>query len=81
MLGLPQSTEVKRPMPKVGLYKRFDWNASQHERFDADVARLDFANWVSPRTVPAVAEGAEVKEIYVVEVTPNALLLSTSSPT
>ncbi len=69
MLGLPQLTEVKRPMPKVGLYKRFDWNASQRERFDADVARLDFANWVSPRTVPAVAEGAEVKEIYVVEVT------------
>ena len=68
MLGLPLSTEVKRPLPKVQLYKRFDWTASQRERFDAEVSRLDFVNWISPRTVPAVAIGNEVKEIFVVEV-------------
>ncbi len=68
MLGLPPSTEVKRPLPKAQLFKRFDWTASQHERFDAEVSRLDFVNWISPRTVPAIAVGNEVKEIFVVEV-------------
>ena len=68
MLNLPQPTEVKRPLPKAQLFKRFDWTASQRERFDAEVSRLDFVNWISPRTVPAIAVGNEVKEIFVVEV-------------
>lgn len=69
MLGLPQSTEVRRSLPKAQLYKRFDWKPSQRESFDGDVARLDFVNWIAPRTLPAIAEGIEVKEIYVIEVT------------
>ena len=68
MLGLPPITEVKRPLPKAQLFKRFDWTASQRERFDAEVSRLDFVNWISPRTVPAIAAGNEVHEIFVVEV-------------
>lgn len=68
MLGLPQSTEVKRPLPKAQLFRRYDWTASQRERFDVDVSRLDFVNWFSPRTVPAIAAGCEVNEIFVVEV-------------
>lgn len=68
MLGLPQSTEVKRPLPKVQLYKRFDWKPSQRESFDGQVSRLDFVNWIAPCTLPAITEGAEVKEIFVIEV-------------
>ena len=68
MLGLPQSTEVKRPLPKAQLYKRFDWKPSQRECFDGDVSHLDFVNWIAPRTLPAIAEGIEVKEIFVIEV-------------
>ena len=68
MLNLPQSTEVKRPLPKAQLFKRFDWTASKRERFDTEVSRLDFVNWISPRTVPAIAVGNEVNEIFVVEV-------------
>lgn len=68
MLGLPQSTEVKRPLPKAQLYKRFDWKPSQRECFDGDVSHLNFVNWISPRTLPAMAEGNEVKEIFVIEV-------------
>lgn len=68
MLGLPQSTEVKRPLPKAQIYKRFGWKPSQRESFDADVSRLDFVNWISPRTLPAIAEGNEIKEIFVIEV-------------
>ena len=68
MLGLPQSTEVNRPLPTAQLYKRFGWKPSERESFDDDVSRLDFVNWISPRTLPAIAEGTEVKEIFVVEV-------------
>ena len=67
-LGLPEATRVKRPLPKAQLFKRFDWTPSQRDRFDAEVSRLDFVNWISPRTVPAIAVGNEVKEIFVVEV-------------
>ena len=88
MLGLPQSTEVKRPLPKAQLYKRFDWKPSQRESFDGEVSRLDFVNWIAPRTLPAIAEGAEVKEIFVIEVTlktrdfdpKNIILLAKSIP-
>ena len=88
MLGLPQSTEVKRPLPKAQLYKRFDWKPSQRESFDGEVSRLDFVNWIAPRTLPAIAEGAEVKEIFVIEVslksrdfdTKNIVLLAKSIP-
>lgn len=69
MLNLPQSTEVRRPLPKAQLYKRFDWKPSQRDSFDADVSRLDFVNWISPRTLPVIAEGEVIKEIYIVEVT------------
>lgn len=88
MLGLPQSTEVKRPLPKAQLYKRFDWKPSQRDSFDGDVARLDFVNWIAPRTLPAIAEGSEVKEIFVIEVslksrdfdTKNIVLIAKSIP-
>lgn len=88
MLGLPQSTEVKRPLPKAQLYKRFDWKPSQRENFDGDVSRLDFVNWIAPRTLPAIAEGTEVKEIFVIEVSlknsdfnpKNIILLAKSIP-
>ena len=68
MLGLPQYTEVKRPLPKAQLYKRFDWKPSQRESFDGSVLHLEFVNWIAPRTLPAIAEGNEVKEIFVIEV-------------
>ena len=55
MLGLPPTTEVKRPLPKAQLFKRFDWSPSQRERFDGDVSRLDFVNWISPRTIPGLS--------------------------
>lgn len=88
MLNLPQSTEVNRPLPKVQLYKRFDWKPSQRESFDGEVSRLDFVNWIAPRTLPAIAEGAEVKEIFVIEVslksrdfdTKSIVLLAKSIP-
>lgn len=65
MYGLPQSTEVKKQLPKKAIYAKFDMSASQRESFDADVSTLYIIGIVSPRTVPAIAEGMDVKEIYV----------------
>lgn len=79
MLGLPQSTEVKRPLPKAQLYKRFDWKPSQRDSFDGEVSRLDFINWIAPRTLSAIAEGVEVKEIFVIEVSLKSRNFDTKS--
>ena len=52
------------------------------------MSRLDFVNWIAPRTLPAIAEGTEVKEIFVIEVSlknsdfdpKNIILLAKSIP-
>ncbi len=68
MYGLPQSTDVKRTLPKTQIYSKFELKQAQRDAFDADVARLDFVNLIAPQSLPAVAEGNEVKAIFVVEV-------------
>ena len=65
MFGLPVSTEVKKQLPKKAIYARFDLKPSQRDSFDADIARIDIVAVVSTGTVPAIAKGKEVKEIYV----------------
>lgn len=68
MYGLPISTERKRQLPKKAIYANFDLNSAQRESFDADVARIDIVAVISPATIPALSEGAEVKEFYVLDV-------------
>lgn len=68
MLGLPPATEVNKPLPKTAVYAKFALTAKQREHFDADVSRMSLVNVVSPHTVPALAEGSEVKSFYVLSV-------------
>lgn len=68
MYGLPLSTEVKQQLPKKAIYQKFDLSASQKESFDADVSRMDFVALISPKKVPAIMEGEEVKEIYILNI-------------
>ena len=68
MYGLPQSTETKKQLPKKAIYAKFDLKPSQRESFDADISRIDIVNVVSPTTIPAISEGVEVKEFYVLAV-------------
>ena len=83
MYGLPISTERKRQLPKKAIYAKFDLKPAQRESFNADIARIDIVAVVSPATIPALSEGAEVKEFYVLNVqmkrkeydTKNILLL------
>ena len=65
MYGLPHTTEIKKQLPKKAIYAKFNMPASQREHFDADISRIDIEVGVSKATVPALAEGEEVKEFYV----------------
>ena len=65
MYGLPQTTEIKKQLPKKAIYAKFNMPASQREHFDTDISRIDIEVGVSKATVPALAEGEEVKEFYV----------------
>ena len=68
MYGLPQTTEVKKQLPKKAIYAKFELKPSQRESFDADIARMDIVAVVSSSTVPALGEGREVKAVYVLAV-------------
>lgn len=68
MYGLPQSTIVKKQLPKKAIFAKFDLKPSQREGFDADIARIDIVAVVNPTTVPAIGEGSEIKEFYVLAV-------------
>ena len=68
MFGLPQTTEVRKQLPKKAIYQKFDLKPSQRESFDADISRLDIVAVVSQKTVPALSEGNDVREIYVIAV-------------
>lgn len=68
MYGLPPSTEAKKQLPKKTIFAKFDLKPSQRESFDADIARIDIVAVVSPKTIPALKEGEEVKEFYVLAV-------------
>ena len=68
MLGLPQSTEVNRPMPKAQLYQKFELKQAQRNAFDADVARMEIVNFIAPQSLPGIAEGTDVKAVFVVDV-------------
>lgn len=68
MYGLPLSTGRKQQLPKKAIYAKFSLKPSQRESFDADIARMDIVAVISPATVPALAPGNEVKELYVLAV-------------
>ncbi len=68
MLNLPKSTELRKPLPKTQIYKKFQLTNAQQTKFDADISRIDIVNEVSTRTIPAIQEGEKVKSIYVLSV-------------
>lgn len=68
MYSLPQTTEVKKQIPKKALFAKFDLKTSQRDAFDAEVARMDIVAVVSTKTLPALGEGVEIKEFYVLNV-------------
>jgi hypothetical protein len=68
MYNLPSSTEVRKQLPKKAIFAKSDLKPSQRESFDADIARIDIVGVISPMTIPALKEGRDVKEFYVLAV-------------
>ena len=68
MLNLPEVTELRKPLPKAQIYRKFELTNAQQTRFDADISRIDIVNEVSSRTIPAVQEGQKVKSFYVMSI-------------
>lgn len=68
MYGLPKSTEIKKQLPKKAIFAKFDLKPLQHNSFDADVSRMDIVAVLSPSTVPSIAAGNSIKDIYVLAV-------------
>lgn len=65
MYGLPPSTSRRKQLPKSLLFERLQLKTDRRKAFDEDVSRLFIEEFVSPRTVKGFAEGAGVKEFYV----------------
>ena len=69
MYGLPQATIINQPLYKKAVYEKFNLKTAERELFDADISKMALVARISPATVPALAEGQEVKGFYVLQVT------------
>ena len=68
MYGLPTSTAINKPLYKKAIFEKFNLKAAERERFDADISRMALVAYVAPSRVPALKEGQEVKDFYVLQV-------------
>lgn len=68
MYGLPVTTTINKPLYKKTVFEKFNLKAAERDRFDADISRMALVARVSPATVPALAEGQEIKGFYVLQV-------------
>lgn len=67
MLSLPQSTEIRKQLPKTAIYQVFGLNSAAKDRFDEDVSRMYIVNEISPQSV-SIAAGGDVNQFFVVQV-------------
>lgn len=67
MLGLPKSTELNRPLPKTAIYTKFQMNASEKAKIDADISRIVIVNEVSAGKLN-LAPGESVQAFFVLQV-------------
>ena len=68
MLGLPKSTELNKPLPKTAIYTKFQMNAAEKAKIDADISRIVIVNEVSA-TKLNLAPGESVQAFFVLQVT------------
>lgn len=69
MYALPSSTLLNKQIAKKVLFEKFALSPSQRKRINDNIARIDIIARLAPDTLPAIAEGKTLKEIYVLEVT------------
>ena len=68
MYGLPQRTEINKPLHKTKVFEKFDLTASQRDSFDADISRMFITHVVAESTIPTIKAGKEIADFYVIEV-------------
>ena len=68
MLGLPKSTELNKPLPKTAIYTKFQMNAAEKAKIDADISRIVIVNEVSAARLN-LAPGESVQAFFVLQVT------------
>ena len=68
MLGLPQTTEVKKIIPKRDLYSKFELNTAEQKEFDAAIRQMTIVNEISLRTIPALQKQEQEKAVFVLAV-------------
>ena len=66
MLGLPQTTEVKKIITKRALYSKFELNTAEQKEFDAAIRQMTIVNEISLRTIPALQK--QEKAVFVLAV-------------
>ena len=69
MYSLPANTLINQPLFKKAVFEKFNLKTVERERFDADISKMALVARISPATVPALAEGLEIKGFYVLQVT------------
>lgn len=67
--GLPNSTQIRKPVHKKLLYTKFpvELSGDKRKQFDEDIGRIIITNEISPVSVN-VKEGEQVKSIFVLQV-------------
>jgi len=65
MLGLPQATELNRPLPKKAVFEMFKPSTADRKLFDEQIGRMAIVSEISPQTL-AIAESEEVAAVYIV---------------
>ena len=68
MYGLPQLTEINKPLHKTKVFEKFDLTASQRDSFDADISRMFITHVVAESTIPTIKAGNEIADFYIIEV-------------
>ena len=68
MYGLPQRTEINKPLHKTKVFEKFDLTASQRDSFDADISRMFITHVVAESTIPTIKAGKEIVDFYIIEV-------------
>ena len=64
MLSLPKSTELSKQLPKNAIYAKFQMNAAERAKIDADISRITIVNEVTAAKVN-IADGEQVKSFFV----------------
>lgn len=78
MLGLPNRTEISKPIYKKDLLLRFDGSPSAKSRLDREIGMIKVVNEISQRTV-LIHPGETIKAFFVIEIEAKSSTLSSST--